>query len=111
MNTWTIAYNTVPESPWETGFSAGTVQTAQIPGSGAVTSTAPGAGGLGGLLLNGSITPAMLNEGITVKTLGGTLTTISASAPRHPQHRRHLDRLRHRADLPVERDHVGALQI
>jgi hypothetical protein len=60
------------------------VQTAQIPGSGAVTSTAPGAGGLGGIIMNGAITPAMLNEGITIKTLGGTLTTISASAPATP---------------------------
>jgi len=81
---WTFAFNTVPESPYETGFSAGTVQTAQLPGSGAVTSTAPGAGGLGGLLQNGSITPAMLNAGITVKTLGGNRITISASAPANP---------------------------
>ena len=81
---WTFSFNAVPESPYETGFSAGTVQTAQLPGSGAVTSTAPGAGGLGGLLQNGSITPSMLNGGITVKTLGGTLTTISASAPSTP---------------------------
>jgi hypothetical protein len=81
---WTFAFNAVPESPYETGFSPGTVQTAQLPGSGAVTSTAPGAGGLGGLLQNGSITPAMLNQGITIKTLGGTLTTISASAPATP---------------------------
>ncbi|HEY3652313.1 MAG TPA: hypothetical protein VGL33_30395 [Streptosporangiaceae bacterium] len=81
---WTFSFNAVPESPYETGFSAGTVQTAQLPGSGAVTSTAPGAGGLGGLLQNGSITPSMLNQGITVKTLGGNLTTISASAPSTP---------------------------
>jgi hypothetical protein len=84
VNQWDFAYNAVPESPYETGFSAGTVQTAQLPGSGAVTSTAPGAGGLGGLLQNGSITPAMLSEGITVRTLGGNLTTISASAPATP---------------------------
>ena len=44
VNQWDIAFNAVPESPYETGFSAGTVQTAQLPGSGAVTSTAPGAG-------------------------------------------------------------------
>jgi hypothetical protein len=81
---WTLAYNTVPESPYETGFSAGTVQTAQLPGSGAVTSTAPGAGGLGGLIQNGSITPSMLNQGITVKTLGGNRITISAGAPANP---------------------------
>jgi hypothetical protein len=60
------------------------VQTAQLPGSGAVTSTAPGAGGLGGIIANGSITPAMLNQGITVKTLGGNRITISASAPANP---------------------------
>ena len=81
---WTFAFNTVPESPYETGFSAGTAQTAQLPGSGAVTSTAPGAGGLGGLLLNGSVTPAMLSEGITVTTLGGNRNTIAAAAPATP---------------------------
>jgi len=81
---WTFAFNAVPESPYETGFSAGTVQTAQLPGSGAVTSTAPGAGGLGGIIQNGFITPAMLNQGITVKTLGGNRITISASAPANP---------------------------
>ena len=84
VNRWDFAFNTVPESPYETGFSPGTVQTAQLPGSGAVTSTAPGAGGLGGIIANGSITPSMLNGGITVKTLGGNRTTISASAPSNP---------------------------
>jgi hypothetical protein len=84
VNQWDLAFNAVPESPYETGFSPGTVQTAQLPGSGAVTSTAPGAGGLGGIIMNGSITPGMLSEGITVKTLGGTRTTISASAPANP---------------------------
>ena len=84
VNQWDLAFNAVPESPYETGFSPGTVQTAQLPGSGAVTSTAPGAGGLGGLIMNGSITPSMLNEGITVKTLGGNRTTISAGAPANP---------------------------
>lgn len=84
VNRWNLAFNTVPETPWETGFSPGTVQLAQIPGSGAVTSTAPGAGGLGGLLQNGSITPSMLNQGITVKTLGGNRITISVGAPANP---------------------------
>jgi hypothetical protein len=84
VNQWDVAYNAVPESPYETGFSPGTVQTAQLPGSGAVTSTAPGAGGLGGVIVNGSITPAMLNEGITIHTLGGSAVTISASAPATP---------------------------
>ena len=81
---WTFSFNTVPETPYETGFSPGTVQTAQLPGSGAVTSTAPGAGGLGGIIANGSITPSMLNEGITVKTLGGARITIAAGAPANP---------------------------
>jgi hypothetical protein len=81
---WTLSYNCVPETPYETGFSPGTVQTAQIPGSGAVTSTAPGAGGLGGIIANGFITPSMLNQGITVKTLGGNRITIAASAPANP---------------------------
>ena len=84
VNQWDLSFNTVPESPYETGFSPGTVQTAQLPGSGAVTSTAPGAGGLGGIIANGFITPSMLNEGITVKTLGGNRITISAGAPANP---------------------------
>jgi hypothetical protein len=81
---WTFSLNSVPESPWETGFSPGTTQIAQLPGSGAATSTAPGSGGLGGVIVNGSITPAMLNEGITIHTLGGNAVTISASAPATP---------------------------
>ena len=78
---WDISFNTVPESPYETGFSAGTVTSAQVPGGSQVVSTAPGAGGLAGLIQNGLITPGMLSEGITVKTLGGTRTTISSSTP------------------------------
>jgi len=81
---WDISFNTVPESPYETGFSPGTVTSAQIPGGSQQVSTAPGAGGLAGLLTNGLITPAMLSEGITVKNLGGTRTTIAASAPSNP---------------------------
>jgi hypothetical protein len=81
---WTFSLNSVPETPWETGFTPGTTQIAQIPGSGATTSTAPGAGGLGGILVNGGITPAMLNEGITIHTLGGNAVTISVSAPATP---------------------------
>jgi hypothetical protein len=81
---WDFSWNTVPESPYETGFSPGTVTSAQIPGGSEVVSTAPGAGGLAGLLANGLITPSMLSEGITVKNLGGTRTTIAASAPANP---------------------------
>lgn len=81
---WTFSFNAVPETPWETGFTPGTTQIAQIPGSGATTSTAPGSGGLGGVIVNGSITPAMLNQGITIHTLGGNAVTISASAPATP---------------------------
>ena len=81
---WTISLSTVPEVPWETGFSPGTVQLAQIPGGGATTSTAPGAGGLGGLIANGSITPSMLNNGITVHTLGGAAITVASVAPSSP---------------------------
>ena len=84
VNQWDLAFNAVPESPYETGFSPGTVQTAQLPGSGAVTSTAPGAGGLGGIIANGAVTPAMLSQGITIHTLGGSRVTISAAAPATP---------------------------
>lgn len=80
---WTIAFNTVPESVWETGFSPGTVQTAQIPGGSAVVSSAPGTS-LAPIIQNGSITPAMLNQGITIHTLGGTAVTIASSAPSSP---------------------------
>ncbi len=81
---WTFAFNAVPETPYETGFSPGTVQLAQLPGGSAVTSQNPGGTGLASLVANGSITPAMLNNGITVHTLGGTAITISASAPATP---------------------------
>ena len=79
---WTFSFNAVPETPWETGFSPGTVQLAQLPGGAATTSQAPGAGG--SVIANGSITPAMLNSGITVHTLGGNAVTISVAAPATP---------------------------
>ena len=81
---WDFAFNCVSEVPWETGFSPGTVQNAQIPGGSASVSTAPGAGGLGGIITGGSITPAMLSEGITIHNLGGNAITISAGAPASP---------------------------
>lgn len=80
---WTFAFNSVPETAWETAISPGTIQTAQIPGGSPTVSTAPGSG-LGQVILNGSITPAMLNEGISIRTLGGSLVTISVGAPANP---------------------------
>jgi len=81
---WTFSFNTVPESPWETGFSPGTIQTAQIPGGSPVSSQAQGSLGLASLIANGSITPGMLSSGITFHTLGGNAVTISVSAPSNP---------------------------
>jgi hypothetical protein len=79
---WTFSFNAVPETPWETGFSPGTVQLAQLPGGSGVSSQAPGAGG--SVIENGSITPAMLSQGITIHTLGGNAVTISVAAPANP---------------------------
>jgi hypothetical protein len=80
---WTFSWNTVPETAWETAISPGTIQTSQIPGGSPSVSTAPGSG-QGQIILNGSITPAMLNEGISIRTLGGSLVTISVGAPTNP---------------------------
>lgn len=80
---WDFTFNTVPETAWETAISPGTIQTSQIPGGSPSVSTAPGSG-LGQVILNGSITPAMLNEGISIRTLGGSLVTISVNAPSNP---------------------------
>jgi hypothetical protein len=80
---WTFSWNTVPETAWETAISPGTIQTSQIPGGSPSVSTAPGSG-QGQIILNGSITPAMLNEGISIRTLGGSLVTISVGAPANP---------------------------
>lgn len=81
---WTFSFNTVPESAWETGFSPGTIQTAQIPGGSPVSSQAQGSLGLASLIANGSITPGMLSSGITVHTLGGNAITIALVAPSNP---------------------------
>lgn len=80
---WDFTFNTVPESAWETAISPGTIQTSQIPGGSPTVSTAPGSG-QGQIILNGSVTPAMLNEGISIRTLGGSLVTISVGAPSNP---------------------------
>ena len=81
---WDFAFNSIPESPWETGFSPGTIQTAQIPGGSPVSSQAQGSLGLASLIANGSITPAMLSQGITTHTLGGNAVTIALAAPGNP---------------------------
>jgi hypothetical protein len=81
---WTFQFSTVPETPWETGFSPGTIQTAQIPGGSPVSSQAQNSLGLSQLIANGSITPGMLSAGITVHTLGGNAITLAASAPSAP---------------------------
>jgi len=49
-----------------------------------VSSQAQGSLGLAGLIANGSISPAMLSNGITVHTLGGNAITISVNAPPNP---------------------------
>ena len=81
---WTFAFNSVPEAPWETGFSPGTVQTAQIPGGSPVSSQASTSLGLASLIANGSITPAMLSGGITIHTFGGASVTIAVTQPPTP---------------------------
>jgi hypothetical protein len=81
---WTFTWNAVPESPYETGFSPGTTQLRQLPSTNTGPLQPAGTAGIGSVIANGSITPAMLNSGITIHTLGGNAVTISASAPATP---------------------------
>jgi hypothetical protein len=81
---WRISYNAVPESPYVTGFTPGTVQLHQLPGGSSVTSQGDFVKSVAALLANGSITSSMLNNGITSVSLGGIRTTIAAAAPTDP---------------------------
>ncbi len=49
-----------------------------------MTSQASGQLGLAALIANGSLTPAMLSNGITIHTFGGNAVTISLTAPGNP---------------------------
>lgn len=81
---WTFTLNTVPESPFEAGYSPGVVTTTQKPGGIPVSKQAELSKSVASLLNDGSITPAMLNNGITSFVLGGIRTTIAAAAPTDP---------------------------
>jgi len=56
---WTLAFNTIPEAPWESSFNPGTSVTGAVP---ATPTTQGGAGG------TGSVTSAMIAEGAVVGT-------------------------------------------
>lgn len=102
---WTLAFNTIPEDPWESGFSPGLTVTGQVPaspttqttgagGTGTVTSAQIAAGGIvGANIANGSITNAQLSStagitagqvSFTASAIGGTNVSIAAIAPASP---------------------------
>ncbi len=57
---WIISFNTVPESPWEVGFTPGTVVSAQAPNSAVTQSASSSAQSTLGVVQNG------ISQGLTV---------------------------------------------
>ena len=76
--TWTIAFNTIPEAPWESSFNPGTSVSGTVPAS---PTTQGGAGG------TGSVTSAMIAEGAIIgqnlaagAVQGGNIATSTITA-------------------------------
>jgi hypothetical protein len=87
---WEFVFNCVPEAPWATGYSPGTVSTQQQLGGIPVAQQAEYQTSIAALLEEGVITAATLNNGITniitaiAQTYGGTTVTVAPTAPSSP---------------------------
>jgi hypothetical protein len=81
--TWTIAYNTVPEAPFESAYAPGSTHGAQSVGT-PVTGAQSGSGAFTGAQIGaGAVTPATVSTGVSY-TIGGSVITPSSSAPPAP---------------------------
>lgn len=84
---WTIEYNTVPESPWTSGYTPGTIQLNQLMSQSATSSSAnqSEANALIGMIQNGLLGSLSFNAAITaLSPLLGIAITIALSAPATP---------------------------
>jgi hypothetical protein len=80
--TWTITWNAIPESPWESDFSPGTTVSGQAigtPVTGGQSGTISGA-----QLAVGSVGTGALSTAVSARSLGGISTVISSAAPADP---------------------------
>jgi len=81
---WTITFNTVPEVPYGSGYSSGTIVANQVTGSPVSGNTASSASAIEGLIQNAILASGMLGQAITSLSPDSQLVTISASAPATP---------------------------
>ncbi len=78
---WVITFNTVPEVPFETGFSPGVFSVTQAPGGAVAAGSAVGSSVSGSQLPPGSVGGSALASTISARSVGGVTSFISAATP------------------------------
>jgi hypothetical protein len=82
--TWTITFNTVPEIPYSSGYSPGTVVSNQVIGSPVSGNTSASTSNIEGLIQNAILQSEMLGQAIVSLSPDSQLVTISSTAPATP---------------------------
>jgi hypothetical protein len=82
ISTWTLAFNTIPEAPWESGFVPGTVIIGQVPGSPTTVSQAGSVSG--GQIADNAIGLSNLGQEVLSFNFGGIQSTIDTVQPAAP---------------------------
>lgn len=79
---WTLVFNTIPESPWESGFSPGAAVSGQVPGS---PTTLGQVGSVSGAsIAENAISLFSLAQEVLTFQFGGITSIISGTAPTSP---------------------------
>lgn len=79
---WTITFNTVPEAPFESGFSPGAAVTGQVPGT---PTTISQAGSVSGAqIAESAIDLVALSQQVLTYQFGGITSNIDSAAPPDP---------------------------
>jgi len=79
---WTITFNTIPEAPWETGYSPGTAVSGQVPG--APTTFSQSGSVSGAQIAESAISLASLAQQVLTYQFGGITSNITGAAPSNP---------------------------
>jgi hypothetical protein len=80
-NSWTIVFNAVPESPFETGYSPGVFSVVQAATQGVAAGSAVGSTVSGSQIAAGAVGGAAISNVISARSVGGVTSFIAASTP------------------------------
>lgn len=80
--TWTFTFNTIPEAPFESGFTPGTAVSGQVPGSPVTVSQAGSVSGA--QIAENAIDLAALAQQVLTYQFGGITSNITPAAPTAP---------------------------